>query len=287
LQAQLKAEQARTKEAEARSQLVPSSEGFKKPNRSESNSEREVEVIVEESSQPPPLVTSRKAPHSRYVPEELSSQDQDGDVEVVAKPKKSTKQVPAVAKGKKQKVLDDDSEIEIVEPKPPVDRKGKRKAEILDDSANHSPESLVPKKRSKKPAPDDANEDDSASSKPRPKPKPKARAATESTKPLAKTKTKPQSKPPREDVSVSVVGTEEGTEGGTTPKKKKRKINLFPLSKPTSFEWDQLAPSGSSGKLDIPTVLSPVKETDMTAQKSSRGIKVSSTIGSFGPHRRR
>ncbi|EGN99261.1 hypothetical protein SERLA73DRAFT_182173 [Serpula lacrymans var. lacrymans S7.3] len=57
-------------------------------------------------------------------------------------------------------------------------------------------------------------------------------------------------------------------EEDSVPKKKKRKINIFPAAQPPAFSWNQMA-QGDSG-LNIPTELSPVKDTDTVPRRFGR-----------------
>jgi len=67
-------------------------------------------------------------------------------------------------------------------------------------------------------------------------------------------------------------------EDDVAPKKKKRKLNIFPTSQPTSFPWGELPQA--DGGLGIPTELSPVKDDEVPPQRSMFG-KMSSIL-SFG-----
>jgi len=62
-------------------------------------------------------------------------------------------------------------------------------------------------------------------------------------------------------------------------KKKKRKINIFPTNvPPTAFSF---LPDVTGGGPDIPTILSPVKESDSNQQPPTRSTS-SSVMGSIG-----
>ncbi|KAJ7931517.1 hypothetical protein B0H13DRAFT_1958559 [Mycena leptocephala] len=103
----------------------------------------------------------------------------------------------------------------------------------------------------------------------RPKPKPRSRVAT---------RARSGSVQPR---GTTVISDEESDE--PAKKKKKRTIGLFPAnSQPTSFNF---LPMGDTGGIDIPTMLSPVRESDVVPSRSaapSRTGSSGSVIGSIG-----
>jgi len=103
--------------------------------------------------------------------------------------------------------------------------------------------------------------------KPKPKPKPKRPKAAPSRTGGA------QSKRP-------VVDDDE--DDGQPAKKKKRKINIFGPAQESTFAWGQIAQTDNG--LNIPTVLSPVKESEAVPSRSNSSIlgRMSSVLaGSF------
>ncbi|KAJ7650275.1 hypothetical protein FB45DRAFT_887458 [Roridomyces roridus] len=86
--------------------------------------------------------------------------------------------------------------------------------------------------------------------------------------------------------SVQPRGTaiveDDGSGGEEEPvaKKKKRAIGLFPSSsQPASFNF---LPAGEGGGLDIPSVLSPVKDSDVVPSRAAPISRTASMMGSIG-----
>ncbi|KAI6037725.1 hypothetical protein EDC04DRAFT_2113080 [Pisolithus marmoratus] len=109
-----------------------------------------------------------------------------------------------------------------------------------------------------------SEQSDAERSKPKsrhgPKKRPPPETASEAVSKPKKTKAKPAQY--HEDA-------EDGVPDGAdpVPRKKKRKINLFPASQPLTFDWDSL-PQGEG--LGIPTRLSPMKDTDAVPRRLGR-----------------
>jgi hypothetical protein len=96
----------------------------------------------------------------------------------------------------------------------------------------------------------------------------------------------------------SVLSTQEEQDADITTKKKKRKINIFGPAKDSTFGWDQMPQVAfvrllllclnpdvimkGDNELGIPTILSPVKETEAIPNRSASILgRVGSVIGSF------
>lgn len=105
---------------------------------------------------------------------------------------------------------------------------------------------------------------DNDRSKPKSKHGPKKRPPPESTSELVSKpkKTKPKSPQYHEDEEDAVADNTD-----PVPRKKKRRINLFPASQPSTFDWDSF-PQGEG--LGIPTRLSPMKNTDAVPRRLGR-----------------
>ncbi|KAI6039906.1 hypothetical protein EDC04DRAFT_1622182 [Pisolithus marmoratus] len=97
-------------------------------------------------------------------------------------------------------------------------------------------------------------------SRPGPKKRPPPETASETVSKPKKTKVKPAQH--HEDAEDGVPD-----DADPVPRKKKRKINLFPASQPLTFDWDSL-PQGEG--LGIPTRLSPMKDTDAVPRRLGR-----------------
>ncbi|KAK7033087.1 putative glycoside hydrolase family 13 protein [Favolaschia claudopus] len=190
----------------------------------------------------------------------------DSEIEVIAEPKPRSRgkaKVDADDKVKSKSAVKDGSKPGNKDNK---DVKGKAKAvEVVDDSDSDSP---PPKKRKR----DDSGSKKGTSSQvpevaERPKPRPRGKAAGGG---------RAGSVQPR---GTTVVSDEESDE--PTKKKKKRTIGIFPAnSQPTSFNF---LPMPNAGGIDIPTDLSPIKETDVVPSRSiaSRTGSSNSVLGSL------
>ncbi|KAJ7593105.1 hypothetical protein C8J56DRAFT_930404 [Mycena floridula] len=185
--------------------------------------------------------------------------------------KPASKAVRSRTKPAKATVVDD-SEIEEVLPSK-TKRKGKGKAV---ESESEQP----PKRRAKRAAPEESEVEEVVE-----KPKSKggkakaspARKQRESTLEIsdvevAAKSTKPPSKRPRNGANTRAASVQPSViddsadEAGEQPKKKKRKINIFPTVQPTTnFNFG----SQGAGGLNIPTALSPVKESEVPARSTS------------------
>ncbi|KAJ6531791.1 hypothetical protein B0H19DRAFT_1081751 [Mycena capillaripes] len=265
------------------------------------------------SKKPPPKVIAaapskggRKKPASEMVAG--PSNAPDSDIEKVPDPKNPKTRPRAKAKalgaqvnGSKAKPRSrtagrDSSESE--DDTRSAKNKGKGKAvEVVDDSGSdvaqkESPRSKTAirgKRKREEPAGGASNKKRAPSEVPevveRPKPKPRGKAVGGG---------RAGSIQPR---GTTVVSDEESDE--PAKKKKKRTIGLFPAnSQPTSFNflpivcWQfSFTPlytdndwKGDAGGIDIPTMLSPVRETDVVPNRSapSRTGSTNSLVGSIG-----
>ncbi|KIK25015.1 hypothetical protein PISMIDRAFT_97435 [Pisolithus microcarpus 441] len=107
---------------------------------------------------------------------------------------------------------------------------------------------------------------DNDRSKPKSKHGPKKRPPPESTSESVSKpkKTKPKSPQYHEDEEDAVADNTD-----PVPRKKKRRINLFPASQPSTFDWDSFPQVNGEG-LGIPTRLSPMKNTDAVPRRLGR-----------------
>ncbi|OCH94416.1 hypothetical protein OBBRIDRAFT_789334 [Obba rivulosa] len=175
---------------------------------------------------------------------------------------------------KKAKPVESDSEVQIVE-RSPKDKKGKRKADVLDDEVE---EVRAPTKRSKKAAAADDEEQE------RPYAKARGKAREGSAVPSKGPKGKPASRASRQAEQSADEASADGGGGDAPQKKKKRKINLFPTHQAASFTWDQMG--GGDGGLNIPMDLSPVKESGPVPPRATSALgRVGSMLGGFSSRR--
>ncbi|KAJ6513299.1 hypothetical protein C8R45DRAFT_341850 [Mycena sanguinolenta] len=239
------------------------------------------------ASAAPPSKKSGKKPASEIVAG--PSNAPDSDVEEVPNPKtrargkaKAVEVEVTKAKPRSKTAREDSSEEEEEEEEEARPKgKGKEKAiEVVDsdsDDAQKEPTNPKTATRGKRKRDDaagsTANKRRATSTIPevveRPKPRPRGKAAGGG---------RSGSVQPR---GTTVVSDEESDE--PAKKKKKRTIGLFPPnSQPTSFNF---LPLGGAGGIDIPTVLSPVRESDVVPSRSmapSRTGSSNSVMGGFG-----
>ncbi|KAJ7274431.1 hypothetical protein B0H12DRAFT_1088706 [Mycena haematopus] len=224
----------------------------------------------------------------------------DSDVEEVPNPKPRTRgKASEVTKAKPRSTTDRERSEDEDEPRLVAKNKGKGKAiEVVDsDSDVAQEESPRPKtatrgKRKRDDAAGGASNKRRAPSEvpeivERPKPRPRGKVVSGG---------RSGSVQPR---GTTVISDEESDE--PAKKKKKRTIGLFPPnSQPTSFNFLPVvrAPDvldsghilifirkGGAGGIDIPTVLSPVRESDVVPSRSmalSRTGSSNSALGNFG-----
>ncbi|CCM01408.1 uncharacterized protein FIBRA_03459 [Fibroporia radiculosa] len=266
--------------------------------------------------------TGSKAPTKNIAHDEISDVEEIVEVEkltsgraerAAASPKlakrpkeknklKSTEEQSGRGRAKQKEAPSSTSEAEIVEPeprpkpKPKADRKGKRKADVLEDEPVEK--RPAPKKSRKQVVPEEEEGSDGKGGAngaegserdegPLRKTKPKSKEkSTHGVVSGSKSPPKPKNKRPQAQAKKG-VSDQAPLQGNSdneqaTPKKKKRKINLFPTAQPTSFAWDQLAQT--DGGLNIPTELSPVKEPEGTVSGTMLG-RTGSGFGSFGSRR--
>ncbi|KAF8206480.1 hypothetical protein K438DRAFT_1917819 [Mycena galopus ATCC 62051] len=197
----------------------------------------------------PEVVITKVKPRSRTAGRE-SSADEDEDEDEIRPAKNKGK---GKEKGKAIDVVDDDSDAAQKESPPakPATR-GKRKRE---EAAGGAPN----KKRALSVVPEVVE---------RPKPKPRSKGAGGG---------RAGSVQPR---GTTVISDEESDE--PAKKKKKRTIGLFPPnSQPTSFNFLSMISKGGEGGIDIPTVLSPVRESDVVPSRSMTTSRTGSSNGGW------
>ncbi|KAG5642583.1 hypothetical protein DXG03_002534 [Asterophora parasitica] len=186
----------------------------------------------------------------------------DSDIEEIL-PAEKSKQKPRSKPKASPVPKQPDGDVEEVPPqKPKPKSKGKGKAKAVDELAPENEVEIVGADRGKKrKAGADADGEVVAAQKPIRKRQSK-RAGSE----LRDAGTKARK---------AGNAVESDTEEKEPPAKKKRKINIFPTNvKPTAFNFMP----DIDGGLNIPTVLSPVKDTDAVPIRSTSG----SVIGSIG-----
>ncbi|KAI0078810.1 hypothetical protein K474DRAFT_1706202 [Panus rudis PR-1116 ss-1] len=247
--------------------------------------------------------SKRKQPSSDV--EEMDVDDEEASIKGGRSKKGASRNADlgktSAEKGKKKSktldtVVEDDEEIEDI-PTPKAKARVKRKAVVSETAEDDEPPS-----RSKPPArtqtrkastrkavsPDDGEIDREAVPSQR-KGRRKAKAddqdedsdrsgdddnqrgnqrkdAAKAKQSKSSSKAKPSSRQPSATQQQQADDPEDEA-ASTVPKKKKRKINLFPSAQPTTFNWGEL--SQGPGGLNIPTDLSPVKETDAVPPRST------------------
>ncbi|KAF9468083.1 hypothetical protein BDZ94DRAFT_1318186 [Collybia nuda] len=162
--------------------------------------------------------------------------------------------------------------------------KGKGKAKAMGPDENVQiiePKGPLPKTRPKRKTPPDVGNSDIEIVVNQPIPNKTQRIAGKPASVARGTTTKPKrGRPPSRANSLHPEQGEEsgasGTEKDVVPKKKKRKINIFPTNnaEPPGINF---MPQGDNS-LNIPTVLSPVKESEGIPTRSTSG----SVIGNIG-----
>ncbi|PPQ82626.1 hypothetical protein CVT26_001437 [Gymnopilus dilepis] len=154
---------------------------------------------------------------------------------------------PAPTKKQKGKAKATDTEVEQ-EPEDPPKRTRKRKATTDNEQSGEDEVQIVEKPKSRRKgsrAPSEV---------------PESKAGKTRTKPPSRAASKqPSVKPPSRDKA-----RDEEEEGqGPAPPKKKKKLNV-----PAPFAFDSLAGFGDTNALNIPSVLSPVKDDEHVPQRS-------------------
>jgi hypothetical protein len=196
------------------------------PSEAETLSEDEVEKEIAKSplSPPQPARKSRPKPKPAYkgqkdAPTEdkqagpskanRGAQNNDSEVEEIEMSEK--------AKGKRK--AREESDVEVVDSQPP-EKKGRRKGKA-------------------------AFEGEVVSAKPRSRGA--GRAGSEAAEAAKHKRTKPASRADSKVPATAPEGDDSNmVEDDAAPKKKKRKINIFPTSQPTSFPWGELPQVGLS-----------------------------------------
>ena len=203
---------------------------------------------------------------------------QDSDIEVLdsppvalVAPDRSTK-----AKGKQKAAREDGRESDIEMGEVRKEKKKVKKKETEKETETREPTKAKVAKPKKIPPSEGTDE---THSKTKEKANSRKRASPD---PPKKSKAKPSQ--PREDSEDAA-----GMETDTAPKKKKRKINLFGGSQPSTFDWNSLTQvllfsvtlersltlklHQAGEGLGIPTRLSPMKETDAVPRRLGRASK--------------
>ncbi|EPT05541.1 hypothetical protein FOMPIDRAFT_1057277 [Fomitopsis schrenkii] len=209
------------------------------------------------SASPPPQ-KSRGRPRKVAAPQPVDNPEEEVIAETQPQPQEVRKK-----RGRPRKKPFEEGNGDTAPAKPTAGTKGKRKAQDGDDSDDEPPP-----KKSKRKAKDKDEGDEEEPPKAKVKAKKPAVAASEGWK-AADGKPKVGRKPSTSSAAAAAAVDEDDGESVPTPSKKKRKIKLFPSSQPVSFDWNQLGQSG--GGLDIPTRLSPVKETESVPQSVDMG----------------
>ncbi|KAH9838507.1 uncharacterized protein C8Q71DRAFT_533552 [Rhodofomes roseus] len=242
-------------------------------------SDHEGDDIADEeapSSSAPPTPPRKSKSQQRGAASSQQVNDSDDDDVVMVEADSPPKAQEAKKKrGRPRKRQPEEDGNDEVVAKPTAGRKGKRKATDVNDSDDEPPP-----KKSKGKAKDkgDADEDEEP---PKAKTKTKKPSASTNGKPTAPQKAKPGRKGSVSNAAPATTVDEDDEEAAPTPTKgKKRRIKLFPASQPVSFDWVELSQTG--GALDIPSRLSPVKETNTVPPRSVYGGRGSSAFGSFG-----
>ncbi|KAJ6576431.1 hypothetical protein DFH09DRAFT_1149322 [Mycena vulgaris] len=209
----------------------------------------------------------------------------DSDIEEVPDPKPRRRAEAGVGGSEKPKVkprsktAGTESEDEGEDAEAPK-TKGKGKAKAVEEVASDSEEEIPPKTTTR----GKRKRGEAAAG-----PSSKRRATSE----LPEVVERPKPSKPRGKVAsggrggsiqprgTTVVSDDESDE--PVRKKKKRTIGIFPANvQPTSFNF---LPAGGTGGIDIPTVLSPVRESDIVPSRStipSRTGSSNSMMGSLG-----
>lgn len=258
--AQRQLERAQKQVEKLKSELVQrtrvhSSAPRKKGKSSLETSEDEVALAIslDQASSPP----SAKSPRDKVKPKFRQAKSRpraqrvaNSEIELIPS---GSSDIQELVKVTKAKVASD--EVRVVEVEEPVKQRGKRKASSRKEEVITDVETAPPQAKSKKGA--------STASE--------ARGTGTKSKPGEEIHHRSSVQPrQRHEDDTQVSDTADAA-----PKKKKRKINLFPTNpESTAFNF---APQVDNG-FNIPTILSPVKESDVIPSRSTSG----SVMGSIG-----
>ncbi|KIK10060.1 hypothetical protein K443DRAFT_670697 [Laccaria amethystina LaAM-08-1] len=242
----------------------------------------EVSDLVENPSSPPssPAKPASKqglrpqaAPRSKRG-EVLESKTEAGPSRTTVRQEKMKKATDAetdveeMAKRKPRKIAAQDSDVEIIDAK----KKGKGKAKAI-DAEDEETEAVLPPKNKRKRATRQSHDDDDVKivgerRAPTKKGKPESKRKEASAKPPS-TKAKAESRAR----SIQPSGDEEDESAEGPARKKKRKINIFPATAGV-FNFS----NAKGGGLDIPSELSPVKESEPVPNRSITSSFMNSVI---------
>lgn len=261
----------------------------------------EVSDLIENPSSPPSepaKPASKQGPRPQAAPrskrgEVLESKTKEGPSRTTVRQEKMKKatgaetDVEETAKRKPQKVAAQDSDVEIIDAK----KKGKAKAKAI-DTEDEETEAVLPPKNKRKRATHQSQDDDDVKivgekRAPPKKGKPESKGTEVFVKPPPPKKGKPESKGREASAkphtkkkaesratSIQPSGGDEEDEGAEGPaRKKKRKINIFPA---TAGVFNFSNPNG--GGLDIPSELSPVKDSEPVPRRSTTSSFMHSVI---------
>ncbi|KAF5381951.1 hypothetical protein D9615_004354 [Tricholomella constricta] len=175
------------------------------------------------------------------------SEERNSDIEEV--PQK----VKPKGKGK-AKALEEPEEVEIIAPEEPPKKRGTKRKVFIDAEEDNDIEVLPSSQKTRKPR--------------------SKRAGSGLRETGAEAQRKVSGRVGSASVQMS-HDAESDAEKEPAVKKKRRKINIFPTNvEPTAFNFMP----GVDGGLNIPTVLSPVKDSEAVPSRSTSG----SVIGSIG-----
>ncbi|TDL25881.1 hypothetical protein BD410DRAFT_819894 [Rickenella mellea] len=258
-------------------------------------SEREVEMAVT------PVAPSKPRPRPRPAYKNAEPPVESGDVEDLpskkaGKRKATTEVDEGTAASRKRKKAPEDDEVVMIEPPAKSNLKGKSKAkedsddEIVDVTPQKKSKKDLPERKETKPSkkkkdekeatPEEEEETEVEERRRKDKGKGKAKVKAEDDSdveelPVPKAKprsrsAKPASQADSKKAKVKQPAEEEVETVEDDPQPKKKKKRIFTNSQPTTFDWSSMPPQADGG-LNIPTELSPVKETDAVPARSMFG----------------
>ncbi|KAG6820959.1 hypothetical protein H0H93_009195 [Arthromyces matolae] len=281
LQAALEAERARTRSPspDSSNQIVEPSQASKAPIKA---STQPIRKNASKKTQPTDD-TGKAAGKTKH-----KATRSDAEEIPDAEPSDIEEQPQKNSKGKGKSKGTEPAEVQYLdtEEKPQKSLKGKGKAKAIeenDEILEIGPPQVPPKARRKnkrKLEEEERNEENHEDVEEVPPPKKLKQASNSKTRETDVAVNSGQRKPPSRmrSASVQLGATKEASDTEQeAAKKKRRKINIFPTSAvPFTFESGALGGNGSG--LNIPTVLSPVKESDNVPNRSN---SIVGTIGSM------
>ncbi|TFK40367.1 hypothetical protein BDQ12DRAFT_602139 [Crucibulum laeve] len=214
--------------------------GPSQPKKTAKSRAKSVDNDIEEVEEPPSAKLKPKPkPKSKAKPKQASPPPEDNDSNI-----QDIAEVPKKGKGKaKTKAIDVDSDSDSAPPPPPTG-KGKRKARDEDDDGEIKIDQQSTAMKTKK-----------------------GKAGSQTRE----TSVKPRRKAGAGSRAGSVMPSQvdsEGEEENAAPKKKKRKINIFPSTADKSaFNFGTT--SYFVQNLDIPSMLSPLKDSEVVPSRST------------------